>query len=575
MPKRKLRLGIRFTGLRLTVFLALAALTIVAFQSFGDPAHALNNARSRTIVINEVYGGGGNASATFTNDYVELLNLSPSSVDVSAWSIQYQTNAGTTWTVINLCTSASPGTCVIPAGRFYLVVLASGGANGGALPASNAPASATNLSGVQGKIALVNSQTALPSNTGSNCTGLPITGPTSVIDEVGYGASSNACFEGSGPAPTNTNSATSTSRATNNDTEQNAADFVATSPPTPQNLASAPIVPTAADGAVSGRIVADDGAPIAGAVVRMTGEQTRKTITDANGYYRFDAVETAGFYTVSPSSRNFSFSPGERSFSQLGSNTEAIFTGSRIGNGNLLDTPEYFVRQHYLDFLGREPDELGFNFWSDQILGCGGDANCNERRTINVSAAYFLSAEFQQTGALLDRLYKASFGRGPQYAEFVPDRAALARNVVVGQRGWETEMTANRESFLRSWVERDAFRAAYDNLGNDGYVDTLISNTGVSFSSGERDSFVAALNSGSLSRAGVLAEIAGNASFARARFNEAFVTAEYFGYLRRDPDSRGLNFWLNKLNEFDGNFERAEMVKAFLVSGEYRARFGQ
>ena len=48
---------------------------------------------------------------------------------------------------------------------------------------------------------------------------------------------------------------------------------------------------------------------------------------------------------------------------------------------------------------------------------------------------------------------------------------------------------------------------------------------------------------------------------------------EYFGYLRRDPDESGYQFWLNKLNQFDGNFERAEMVKAFIVSGEYRGRF--
>jgi hypothetical protein len=59
----------------------------------------------------------------------------------------------------------------------------------------------------------------------------------------------------------------------------------------------------------------------------------------------------------------------------------------------------------------------------------------------------------------------------------------------------------------------------------------------------------------------------------KAKFNEAFVRMQYFGYLRRDPDDQGFNFWLDKLNEFDGNFERAEMVKSFLVSGEYRDRF--
>ena len=67
--------------------------------------------------------------------------------------------------------------------------------------------------------------------------------------------------------------------------------------------------------------------------------------------------------------------------------------------------------------------------------------------------------------------------------------------------------------------------------------------------------------------------MAENEGFVNAKRNEMFVMMEYFGYLRRDPDESGYQFWLNKLNQFDGNFEQAEMVKAFLVSGEYRARF--
>jgi hypothetical protein len=305
----------------------------------------------------------------------------------------------------------------------------------------------------------------------------------------------------------------------------------------------------------------------------LSGSETRKTITDASGNYAFDDVETNGFYTVRPAAANFSFSPGERSFSQLGNTTEATFTGSRSGNQNPIDTPEYFVRQHYLDFLGREPDESGFNFWSDQILGCANDADCIERRTINVSAAYFLSGEFQQTGALVDRLYRASYGRSPNYSEFVPDRSAIARGVVVGRNGWQQQLAANQESFVNAWIDRAAFHAAYDGLSSSDFVDALISQTGVSFAPTERDSLVSGLSAGTLSRAQALQQIAANENFARARFNEAFVMMQYFGYLQRDPDSSGYNFWLNKLNQFDGNFERAEMVKAFLVSGEYRARF--
>ena len=330
--------------------------------------------------------------------------------------------------------------------------------------------------------------------------------------------------------------------------------------------------PTAADGTVSGTIT--DGAPIAGAVINLSGTQSRKTITDANGNYRFDGVETSGFYTVTPSRANYSFSPAERSFSQLGNSTEAAFTAVANDDGvNPLDTPEYFVRQHYLDFLGREPDESGFNFWSDQILECGSDADCVERRTINVSAAYFLSIEFQQTGGLVDGLYRASYGVRPQFAEFMPDTQTIARDVVVGRTGWEQLLTANKQAFLDDWVNRPAFRAAYDLLTNDRYVDALIAHTGISFTPSERDALVNGLTLGTLSRASVLQRIAEDERFVAAKRNETFVMMEYFGYLRRDPDASGFQFWLNKLNQFGGNFEQAEMVKAFIVSSEYRGRF--
>ena len=336
------------------------------------------------------------------------------------------------------------------------------------------------------------------------------------------------------------------------------------------------VSPTAANGVVSGRLTDPNGAPIAGAVVNLSGTQNRKFITDANGNYRFDNVETNGFYTVRPSSANYSFSPAERSFSQVGNSTEAVFTGTPAGAlVNPLDTPEYFVRQHYLDFLGREPDEAGFNFWSDQMLECGTDAGCLERRRINVSAAYFLSIEFQQTGGLVDGLYRASYGVPPQLAEFMPDTATIARDVVVGRTGWEQLLAANKQAFLDDWMDRPAFRAAYDLLTNDGYVDALIAHTGVSFTPSERDSLVNSLTFGTLSRAGVLQRIAEDERFAAAKRNEAFVMMEYFGYLRRDPDESGYQFWLHKLNQFGGNFEQAEMVKAFIVSGEYRGRFSQ
>jgi hypothetical protein len=341
--------------------------------------------------------------------------------------------------------------------------------------------------------------------------------------------------------------------------------------------AGAGCIPTAAPANISGTVTTSDGSPLAGVTMNLSGARSSRAITDSNGNYRFSNIDTDNFYTVTPSLQNYHFGPVERSFSLLANKTDATFTATRdtVISGNAIDTSGFFVRQHYLDFLGREPDEAGFNFWSDQITSCGTDAACIERRTINVSAAYFLSIEFGQTGGLVDRLYRASYARAPHFTEFMPDTATVSRNVVVGAPNWSGVLAANKEAFLNAWVQRPEFQAAYGGLGNDAYVDALISHTGISFSAAEREVLISGLNGGTTTRAEALRSIAENERFVSAKRNEAFVMMQYFGYLRRDPDEAGYRFWLNKLNQFDGNFERAEMVKAFLVSGEYRQRFGQ
>jgi hypothetical protein len=336
-----------------------------------------------------------------------------------------------------------------------------------------------------------------------------------------------------------------------------------------------PLAPTAAPASISGQVTTADGQPVAGVTMNLSGARTARAITDSSGNYRFSNVDTDNFYTVTPELTNYHFGPESRSFSLLANKTDAVFTATRdaVIVGNAIDSAGFFVRQHYLDFLGREPDESGFNFWSDQILECGNDAACVERRTVSVSAAYFLSIEFQQTGGLVDGLYRASYGRAPRYAEFMPDTGVMARDVIVGRGGWALQLEANKAAFIDAWVQRADFRAAYEELANNAYVDALISHTGVSFTPSERQALVNGLNSGTASRAEVLRNIVEDQRFVAAKHNETFVMMEYFGYLRRDPDESGYRFWLNKLNQFNGNFEQAEMVKAFLVSGEYRGRF--
>jgi len=135
------------------------------------------------------------------------------------------------------------------------------------------------------------------------------------------------------------------------------------------------------------------------------------------------------------------------------------------------------------------------------------------------------------------------------------------------------QLETNKQAFVNAWVQRPSFASAYGSLSDDVYVDTLISHTGVSFTTGERNALVKYLVNHTATRAAVLRQIAEDPRFVSAKFNETFVMMEYFGYLRRDPDASGYAFWLNKLNQFGGNFEQAEMVKAFIVSGEYRDRF--
>ncbi|MDT5155765.1 MAG: hypothetical protein QOH51_122 [Acidobacteriota bacterium] len=415
---------------------------------------------------------------------------------------------------------------------------------------------------------------------------------------------------------------------------------------------------------------------------------------------------------------------------------------------NPIDDAQFFVRQNYLDFLNREPDTAGFNFWVNQITSCGSDAACIERTRINVSGAFFLSIEFQQTGMLAYLTHKAAFGNSTLtgtsvpvlYGEFERDIQSLQRGFVFGAPGADAVLEANKVAYFNEFVTKPEFINKFGGLTNDQYVDALLASAGidpanqrlfvatltnaqenppttptlsgggarpasfgtakfrfnaaqtamtftatvnnidftgsqttdtndnlvaahihasasvtpttngpvvwgffgspfndnnpndvvntpftggavggtisgkwdapegngttlaaqltnirtghayinfhtVQFGGGEirgnilsessfRDSLVAGLNASTETRATVLRKIAESEEFSSNEFTRAFVLMEYFGYLRRDADAAGYNFWLNKLNAFNGNFVNAEMVKAFISSSEYRQRFG-
>lgn len=410
---------------------------------------------------------------------------------------------------------------------------------------------------------------------------------------------------------------------------------------------------------------------------------------------------------------------------------------------NQIDDSTFFVRQHYLDFLNREPDAPGLAFWVDQIESCGADAACRELKRIFVSAAFFLSIEFQKTGYLAYLTHRAAFGSSASgspapilYGNFQRDTQALQKDFIFGQAGADAQLEANKVAYFNDFVTRPEFVTKYPaTLTNTQYVDNLLISAGLSpsnfvvnltnaqenpptnptlsggdrrassfgtaifnmnaaqtqmtftatinnidftgaqtadvndnmtaahihasasvtsgtngpvvwgffgaplndnnpndvvktdgpgvggtisgkwdppegngttfaaeltnlktghayinfhttqFGGGEirgnfpemeafRQSLIDGLNATTETRATVLRKVAEYAFLKDREFNNAFVFMEYAGYLRRDPDTSGFNFWLKKLNEFGGSFVNAEMVKAFISSSEYRQRFG-
>jgi hypothetical protein len=257
----------------------------------------------------------------------------------------------------------------------------------------------------------------------------------------------------------------------------------------------------------------------------------------------------------------------------------------------------YFVRMQYLDFFSREPDTSGLNFWTNEITSCGSNTQCTEIKRINVSAAFYLSIEFRDTGYLVERIYRSAYGNGTgtstlggthqfsvpviRFEEFLPDTQEIGRGVVVGQTGWEQVLENNKQAFLNAFVQRSRFTGAFPaGMTAAQYVDALNVNAGGALSTSERNQLVNDLTTSAKTRAQVLRAVAEDADLNTAENNRAFVLMQFYGYLRRNPndapdaDYTGYDFWLSKLNQFNGNFVNAEMVKAFIQSDEYRHRFG-
>jgi len=235
---------------------------------------------------------------------------------------------------------------------------------------------------------------------------------------------------------------------------------------------------------------------------------------------------------------------------------------------NPIDDIPFFVTQQYIDFLGRLPDKIGFQNWVDTLNGCpngGFGENLNpDCDRVHVSAGFFLSAEFQGRGYFAYRFYEVALDRRPTYAEFVPDMA-----IVGGPQSPESEVLS-KQTYTAAWTQRPEFKTRYDALSNSAYVNALEANAEVTVSN--KQALIDALNGGQMTRGDVLRNIVESQAVADKFFNRAFVAMQYFGYLRRDPDTIGFQNWLDTINADPSNTRH--MIFGFLFSTEYRQRFG-
>jgi len=257
-----------------------------------------------------------------------------------------------------------------------------------------------------------------------------------------------------------------------------------------------------------------------------------------------------------------------------------------------IDDSDFFVNQHYVDFLNRFPDPGGFAFWNGNLTSCGADATCIFNKRIDVSNAFFFELEFQQTGAYVYRMYREAFGntqpfpnpdssntteanKVPLYAKFKTDR----QSVIGG-----ADLAAQQLVLATDFVGRTEFINKYPaNLTLSQFVDAIVA-TIQNDTGADLNSQKTALNNLG-SRAAVVYRLAddnagtnpiNNRPFIDAEYNRAFVYTEYGGYLRRDADIGGFLFWLGQVNggPLRDVSKQHAMVCSFITSDEYQFRFG-
>ena len=245
-----------------------------------------------------------------------------------------------------------------------------------------------------------------------------------------------------------------------------------------------------------------------------------------------------------------------------------IDPGVTATGGNPIDDYRFFITQHYADLIGREPDQATLDKLTAQLNQCGARGDCLKTRRLDLSTSLLTQSELSTTGVFLHGLYVAGLGRRPRFAEYESDRVAVTN--------FNSDIEDSRMALALAFVQRSDFQRRYPTtLKAAEFVDQVLANIAVDLKA-ERPTLLGlydGLNSG---RAAILARVASQASVVDVHYNEALVLLQYFGYLQRDPDEIGFNFWLHTLKSKplrDAAAARA-MTCAFITSSEYQNRFG-
>jgi uncharacterized delta-60 repeat protein len=253
----------------------------------------------------------------------------------------------------------------------------------------------------------------------------------------------------------------------------------------------------------------------------------------------------------------------------LGTNKKAVIqiadNDTNPLSSNPIDSTAFFVRQHYIDFLGREPDPASIG-WNNQINNCVPlQPSCDR---LSVSQGIYNSPEFKDRGYFIYKFYSVAFGRKPTYDEFVLDRARVS--------GFQTEaeLEQSKLDFIADFMSRPEF-SAYAGLTDDQYVLRFFNLTGITQVTVGGAVFDLAAMQQSMrngkTRAQVLREVAESPEVSAKYQVESTIVMHYFGYLRRDPDG-AYQDWTNIYNQTG---DARNVTNGFVNSLEYRSRFGQ